>query len=54
MRKALIPGSFDPITRGHIDVIERTAALFDEVVVAVFDNSEKRTLFTAEQRKATM
>jgi len=50
MKKALIPGSFDPITRGHIDVIERTAALFDEVVVAVFDNSEKRTLFTAEQR----
>ena len=49
-KTALIPGSFDPITRGHLDVIERTAALFDEVIVAVFDNSEKRTLFTAEQR----
>jgi len=49
-KTALIPGSFDPITRGHVDVIERTAKIFDEVIVAVFDNSEKRTLFTAEQR----
>jgi len=50
MKTALIPGSFDPITIGHLDIVERTAALFDEVVVAVFDNSEKRTTFTAEQR----
>ncbi len=50
MKRALIPGSFDPITLGHVDIIERAAQIFDEVVVGVFDNSEKKTLFTPEER----
>ena len=50
MRTALIPGSFDPITLGHLDIVERSAALFDRVYVTVFCNSEKNTLFTAEER----
>lgn len=48
--KALCPGSFDPVTYGHLDVIERAAALFDEVVVAVGRNSAKNYLFTADER----
>jgi pantetheine-phosphate adenylyltransferase len=47
---AICPGSFDPITHGHIDVIARAAALFDEVVVAVGRNSAKNYLFTADER----
>lgn len=50
MLKALCPGSFDPITNGHLDVITRTAALFDEVLVTVFHNENKSPLFTAEER----
>ncbi len=50
MRRALIPGSFDPPTTGHLDMIRRTAYLFDEVYVVVFDNSEKRKMFTAGER----
>ncbi len=52
MKKAVIPGSYDPITKGHVDMIERAAALFDEVVVAVVDNPDKRTMFTLEEREA--
>jgi pantetheine-phosphate adenylyltransferase len=48
--KAVVPGSFDPVTLGHVDVIERTAALFDEVVVAVLVNESKRTVFSVEER----
>lgn len=44
------PGSFDPITYGHLDIIERAATLFDQVVVAVFANSAKRPLFTVAER----
>ncbi len=44
------PGSFDPITMGHLDIIERSAAPFDEVVVAVVDNPNKRAMFTIEER----
>jgi len=51
-RRALCPGSFDPPTNGHVDVIERALALFDEVVVAVIDNPSKRTLFTPAERSA--
>jgi pantetheine-phosphate adenylyltransferase len=47
---AICPGSFDPITHGHIDVITRAAALFDQVVVAVGQNSAKKYLFTPEER----
>ena len=50
MSKALIPGSFDPITAGHLRLIERAARLFDEVVVAVMTNSEKQPLFPLQKR----
>lgn len=50
MITALVPGSFDPPTKGHLDVVERCAALFDEVVVAVVHNPSKTPLFTAEER----
>ncbi len=50
MRKAVIPGSFDPVTLGHVDVIERAARLFDDVVVAVLANDAKRPLFSIEDR----
>ena len=48
--RAIYPGSFDPITRGHIDLVERASRLFDEVVVAVADSKSKLTLFTLEER----
>jgi len=50
MRRAIYPGSFDPVTNGHLDVIERARKLFDEVVVAVAQNDEKQPLFSLEQR----
>lgn len=51
MRKAVCPGSFDPVTNGHIDIISRASTLFDEVVVAVGVNKSKSArLFTAEER----
>ena len=50
MAKALIGGTFDPITVGHVDIINRAAAVFDEVCAVIFNNSGKRTYFTAEQR----
>jgi pantetheine-phosphate adenylyltransferase len=50
VRRAACPGSFDPVTNGHIDIIGRAAALFDEVVVAVGVNKSKSRLFTAEER----
>ena len=49
---AVYPGSFDPITNGHLDIIERAAALFDEVIVAILNNSAKNSLFTSAERKA--
>lgn len=52
MRTAVCPGSFDPITVGHVDVIERAAALFDRVVVAVMHNPAKRGCFPVEERLA--
>ena len=52
MRRAIYPGSFDPVTNGHLDVIQRAATLFDEVVVAVASNEQKRGLFSAEERVA--
>src|SRR6478735_8177636 len=50
MRRAIYPGSFDPVTNGHLDVIERARKLFDEVVVAVAHNDEKQPLFSLGQR----
>ena len=52
MRKCLVPGSFDPIHNGHIDVIERASALFDSVLVAAIRNPQKsEAMFTLEERK---
>lgn len=50
MLRAVYPGTFDPITRGHEDLIRRAALLFDEVVVAVADNRNKQSYFTLEER----
>jgi len=50
MRRAVCPGSFDPVTNGHLDIIERAGALFDEVVIAVLINKSKRSLFTVSER----
>ena len=51
-RVALFPGSFDPITLGHVDIIQRALPLFDEIRIAVGTNSAKKYLFSLEQRKA--
>ena len=48
--KALYAGSFDPLTLGHLDIIERATNIFDEVVVGVVVNLEKKTMFTFEER----
>jgi pantetheine-phosphate adenylyltransferase len=50
MIKCVYPGSFDPVTAGHIDIIERAAALFDDVTIAVLVNSNKTPAFSTEQR----
>ena len=54
MIRALIPGSFDPPTKGHLDVIERCAGTFDEVLVAVVQNTSKEALFTSDERCALL
>ncbi|MDP7011480.1 MAG: pantetheine-phosphate adenylyltransferase [Verrucomicrobiota bacterium] len=51
MRTVIYPGSFDPFTYGHLDVVERAAKLFDRVIVAVVKNPDKQTLFTQAERK---
>ena len=51
VRRALCPGSFDPVTNGHLDIIARAASLYDEVVVAVFVNQSKSGLFSVEERR---
>lgn len=50
MKRAVCPGSFDPITYGHLDIIERASRQFDEVIVAVFANRKKEGLFSVEER----
>jgi pantetheine-phosphate adenylyltransferase len=50
MKRAIYPGSFDPVTNGHLDVVERARKLFDEVIVAVAHNDEKQPLFSLEER----
>ena len=50
MKIAIYPGSFDPVTNGHLDIIERTAAIFDKVTVAILVNSSKTPTFTVDER----
>ncbi|MDP9640249.1 pantetheine-phosphate adenylyltransferase [Actinopolyspora lacussalsi] len=50
MRRAVCPGSYDPVTNGHLDIIERAAGLFDEVTVAVLVNKSKKSLFDVDER----
>ena len=49
-RVAIYPGSFDPVTSGHINIVERGIKLFDKIIVTVLHNSSKKTLFTVEER----
>jgi pantetheine-phosphate adenylyltransferase len=51
MKIAIYPGSFDPLTYGHIDVVERSARLFDRVIMAIITNPQKTPLFTADERR---
>lgn len=51
MKRAMLPGSFDPPTMGHMNIIERAAALFDELYIVIADNISKKCLFTPEERK---
>lgn len=50
MRKAVFPGSFDPITLGHLDIIERSLPLFDEIIIAIGVNADKKYMFSLEER----
>ncbi|MBO8159477.1 pantetheine-phosphate adenylyltransferase [Thermosyntropha sp.] len=50
MKLAVYPGSFDPITRGHIDILEKTSKIFDKIIIAVVHNINKKALFTLEER----
>ena len=52
MKRAVFPGSFDPITLGHLDIIERSIPLFDEIIVGVGTNSEKKYMFPLKKRMA--
>jgi pantetheine-phosphate adenylyltransferase len=51
MKRAVFPGSFDPITLGHKDIVERGATIFDEVIVGIGNNSEKNYMFSLDQRE---
>ncbi len=50
MRRAIFPGSFDPLTNGHLDIIKRSSPLFDEMIIAVLNNADKHPMFTVEER----
>ncbi|MGZ5192551.1 MAG: pantetheine-phosphate adenylyltransferase [Kaistella sp.] len=50
MRVAVFPGSFDPITLGHYDIVERASPLFDKIIIAIGQNSQKKYMFSLEQR----
>ena len=50
MKKIIYPGTFDPITNGHVDITERAASLFDHVIIAVANNPKKKSLFTVKER----
>ena len=51
MKKAIFPGSFDPVTLGHLDIIERGVKLFDELIIAIGVNADKKYMFSLEERK---
>ena len=51
MKKAIFPGSFDPITLGHLDIVNRGVTLFDEVIIAIGENSSKEYMFSLDERK---
>ncbi len=51
MRRAIFPGSFDPLTNGHLDIIKRSSPIFDEIVIAVLDNPDKNPMFSVEERR---
>ena len=51
MKRAVFPGSFDPITLGHVDIVERALPLFDEIIVAIGTNAAKKNMWTLEERK---
>jgi pantetheine-phosphate adenylyltransferase len=51
MRRAIYPGSFDPVTNGHLDIIERGCKLFDEIIISILVNPEKQPFFTVEERQ---
>lgn len=50
MKRAVFPGTFDPITLGHLDIVERALPLFDEIIIAVGVNADKKTMFSLDQR----
>jgi len=50
MRRAVFPGSFDPLTNGHLDIVRRSAPLFDEMIIAVLNNPEKHPMFSVDER----
>jgi pantetheine-phosphate adenylyltransferase len=52
MKRAVFPGSFDPITLGHVDIIERAIPLFDEIIIAIGINADKKYMFETEQRQS--
>ncbi len=54
MRRAIYPGSFDPVTNGHIDIIERGCKLFDEIIIAILVNPQKHPFFSIEERHAML
>ena len=51
MRRAIYPGSFDPVTNGHLDIIQRGCKLFDEIIIAILINPEKQPFFSIEERR---
>jgi pantetheine-phosphate adenylyltransferase len=54
IRRAIYPGSFDPITNGHLDIIKRGAKLFDEIIIAILDNPDKQPMFSLSERRAML
>ena len=54
MRRAIYPGSFDPVTNGHLDIIERGCKLFDEIIIAILVNPEKQPFFSIDERRAML